>query len=251
MEAAEHIRQAVSTVAQLRVESSASPALFHAVNQVKKFQAQRFQSTYADLLRSSTFGPAAHFFLAELYSDKDFAQRDVQFGRIAGALQTLFPQQVVKTAVSLAQLHKLTEQLDHAMGYALLANRFSGDPHVDYARAWNTVGRRHDRELQLETVLTVGAELERLTRHLGLRMTLRMMRGPAKAAGLGALQGFLEAGFDTFARMSGKGRHASEFLATIQTRETTLIASLFNIDIKVNEQAITQRVQAACRPPMA
>ena len=42
-----------------------------------------------------------------------------------------------------------------------------------------------------------------------------MMRKPARAAGLGALQDFLERGFDAFRRMKG----AREFLATIDARE--------------------------------
>ena len=103
MDSAKIIRDAVSSVAKFRIESVASPALFDAVNRVKRFQAQRFRATYADLLPSKTFGPATRFFLDELYSDKDFTERDVQFARIAGALQSLFPAQVVKTAVSLAQ----------------------------------------------------------------------------------------------------------------------------------------------------
>ena len=42
--------------------------------------------------------------------------------------------------------------------------------------------------------------------------------GPARAAGLGALQSFLESGFDTFRAMHG----AREFLAQIETRERSL-----------------------------
>jgi len=40
---------------------------------------------------------------------------------------------------------------------------------------------------------------------------------------LGALQSFLESGFDTFRAMHG----ASEFLAQIETRERAFAASLF------------------------
>ena len=59
-----------------------------------------------------------------------------------------------------------------------------------------------DREGQLRVVLGIGQQMARLTRTAGLRMMLKMMRGPAAAAGLGALQRFLECGFDTFAAMA-------------------------------------------------
>ena len=50
-----------------------------------------------------------------------------------------------------------------------------------------------------------------------------MMRGPARGAGLGELQQFLETGFDTFKAMGS----AREFLAIIGTRERTLARALF------------------------
>ena len=93
------------------------------------------------------------------------------------------------------------------------------------------VGRREDRARQLGSVLEVGRELDRLTRMPGLRLTLSLMRRPAQAAGLSSLQGFLESGFDTFARMSGKGEGARSFLALIQTRETALMDALFSGDL--------------------
>ena len=93
------------------------------------------------------------------------------------------------------------------------------------------MGRPEDRHQQLAKVLAVGAELDRLTRMPGLRLTLRMMRGPAHAAGLSSLQGFLESGFDTFAKMSGRGDGARTFLNLIQTRETALMNALFSGDV--------------------
>jgi hypothetical protein len=227
MEPADTIRNAVAAVSLLRAQTAASPALLAAVKQIKLFQAQRFRATYADLLSSNDYGPATQFFLDELYSDKDFAQRDAQFAKIAGALQTLFPKQVVHTAVTLAQLHRLTEELDHQMGMAMLSAPDT-DEVSNYVQSWNTVGRRTDRELQLKTVLSVGQELERLTRTPGLRLMLKMMRRPAHAAGLGALQAFLEAGFDTFAAMSGKKQSVTSFLSTIEQREGELIRALFS-----------------------
>jgi hypothetical protein len=119
MEAAQIIRDAVARVSNLRRDCALDPTLAASVYAVKAFQARRFAGTYSDLLASDTYRHAARFFLVELYSDKDYSDRDAQFGRIAGGLQTLFTKQVVATAVSLAQLHLLTEELDHAMGLAL------------------------------------------------------------------------------------------------------------------------------------
>lgn len=229
MDAAQTIRDAVARVGTLRLQAQTLPGLRAATQAVKKFQAQRFTATYADLLASQDYATATRFFLDELYSDKDYSLRDAQFARIAGALQRFFPATVIDTAVSLAELHALTEEMDFAMAMAWSENSpATPDEGVAaYVKAWNTVGRAADRNRQLDVVLHVGAELDRLTRTPGLRMMLRMMRRPANAAGLGSLQRFLEAGFDTFAGMSGQGSRAKEFLSMIHVREAYWINQLF------------------------
>lgn len=239
MDAAQSIRDAIASVIALREASNANPALREAVAAVKRFQARRFAHTYADILGPGPYQRAARFFLDELYSDKDFSHRDAQFSRIAGALQKFFPKQVVATAVSLAQLHALTESLDHAMGLQWLVvvaeaglglGRLTAAPVAAqaqaYVAAWREVARFEDRLLQLSTVLAVGRELDKLTRTPGLIMMLKMMRRPAHAAGLASLQAFLESGFDTFSQMAGRGEGARLFLAIVSTRESALIGQL-------------------------
>lgn len=226
MEAAVKIRQAVAEVAQLRLQHQSHPELQAAVHAVKRFQAQRFAGTYSDLLADPRYEPAARFFLDELYSDRDYSQRDAQFSRIAGALQKTLPDHATSTAVALAELHALTERLDHEMALAR-PNQGGGSDARLYALCWTQVGQKSARLSQLQTVLDLGNELAKLTRTPGLRLMLRMMRGPASAAGLGALQRFLETGFDTFASLAKQPGGVQEFLGQIQTREAHLIETLF------------------------
>ena len=232
MEAARTIRNAVARVSLLRHACDANPALHDALGEVKRVQSRRFAGTYADLLGGGLYAAAARFFLEELYSDKDYAERDAQFARIAGAIERLFPAQVSATAVALAELHALTEELDQAMALAWLGQE---DEELDlaqrYVAAWRDVGRRADRESQLEVVLRIGHEMARLTRTPGLRIMLKMMRGPAAAAGLGSLQQFLEVGFDTFAAMARAPQGAEVFLGIVHVRESTLIGALFDADV--------------------
>lgn len=230
-EAADVIRACVKRVSFLRESSLSTPSLHNSLRWVKDFQSRRFAGTYGDLLNSVEFGAASTFFLQELYGDKDYEQRDAQFARIAGALQKYFPESVVETAVALAELHALTEELDFEMAEASLASGNTGDASesAHYLQCWRMVGRESDRLRQLQAVLNMGNELNRLTQIRGLRMMLRMMRGPAKAAGLHALQLFLESGFDTFATMSGKRGLAAEFLHTIEQREGAWISKLFTL----------------------
>jgi hypothetical protein len=244
MEASTIIRDAVMHVTQIRHTVAETPGLASAVSAVKQFQARRFAGTYLDLLQSERYQSAALFFLQELYSEKDYSERDTQFARIAGALERLFPEQVVQTAVSLAQLHRMTEDLDLAMAQHWL--HFADQTEVmRYVKAWRCVGQRKDRCAQLSTVLRVGQELDRLTRTRGLRMMLKMMRKPANLAGMGSLQRFLESGFDTFANMARRGDGASHFLATVKDREAALIDGLFDASAVACETKIALLVGQA------
>jgi hypothetical protein len=69
---------------------------------------------------------------------------------------------------------------------------------------------------------------------------LKLMRGPAKMAGLGSLQRFLESGFDTFAVMGRKGDGTRYFLDSVMGRESGLIERLFNASSVSCETEITQ-----------
>ncbi len=202
------------------------------VHAVKRAQCSRFQRSYADVLAHRDWSEAAQFFLQELYADRDFSRRDAQFGRIASAIERLFPQSLLQLAITLAQLHALSEQLDHRMALALLVTPITPQTdaavRVHYPLAWRTVGQRAARQEQLALVEHLGEELAKITRVKGLRILLRMMRSPAHAAGLEHLQSFLEDGFDTFAAMHRSKAGVAGFLSTVSERERSWMGRLFD-----------------------
>ncbi|MCD6666253.1 MAG: hypothetical protein LT081_09275 [Hydrogenophaga sp.] len=220
---AQQIRDCLAEVDHLR-HGLTDPVVEQAVLAIKQLQARRFRHTYADHLADPGHAPAASFFLDELYGAHDFAERDAQFGRIAGAIERLFPEAVGTLAVDLAQTHALTERLDHAMALHWLQLPEATHAALRYVQAWRRTAQVPARERQLAVVMHMGRELQRLTRLRSLRMALRMMRKPAAAAGMGDLQGFLERGFDAFAGMAD----TDGFLASIQSRESAWIRRLFD-----------------------
>jgi hypothetical protein len=230
------IAQAIGGVQALRQSRQSDAVLTGAVAQIKRLQALRFRSTYADLLLDARYQNAARFFLQELYSEADFAQRDEQFARIAAPLERLFPANVVQTAQALALLHAKTESLDDAMARAWLAAPSPQNAAQRYTQAWRTVGRLPERRDQLAEVLHLGRDLDRLTRTLGLRHMLKMMRAPATLAGLSSLQQFLESGFDAFASMRG----ANAFLEIIDQRERAWLHTLFDEERSTCEAKLEQ-----------
>jgi hypothetical protein len=215
-------------VAEERQRRLLSKGLSEKVEALKAYQQRRFALTYADLLASERFGPAARFFLDELYGPRDFSSRDAQFVRVVPSLVRLFPQSILAAVCLLAELHELSERLDTAMGLALES------PAVDaraYAQAWARSASPADRERQIELTIELGEALDRLTRKPLVLTGLRMMRGPATAAGLADLQHVLETGFAAFLVMHG----AQDFLAIVQQRERALAALLFSARVQASD----------------
>ncbi len=217
------ILEHLEAVAHLRRAQRLDAAFGQRVQALKAFQHQRFARTYRDLLQSVNHAAAARFFLDELYGPHDFTERDAQFARIVPALVRLFPRDIVATVRSLAELHALSERLDAEVAAALAS------PSVDlpvYRAGWQAVGQAAARQRQIDLMLQIGRALVRFTRNPVLRHSLRLMRAPAKAAGLGALQHFLERGFDTFAGL----REPEGFLSLIAEREQRISGWLFSAE---------------------
>jgi len=216
----QQILEFLESVAAERRRRLADGDLQQRVLAVKRHQHIRFAHTYQDLGGQPGTADAVRFFLEELYGPGDFTHRDAQFARIVPALVRLFPREIVGTVRTLAELHALSERLDTAMGTALSVATL--DERI-YQQAWQTVGQAEARALQISLMLGVGHALDRYTRNPLLRHSLRLMRGPAQAAGLAALQQFLERGFDTFRGLRG----AASFLQVVATRERAQVAALF------------------------
>jgi hypothetical protein len=214
----EHLR----SVALERHQRRGDATLERRVRAVKAYQHLRFAKTYADLLAQPRYAKAARFFLDDLYGPHDFNERDDQFARIVPALVRLFPHEIVQTVRALAELHAISELLDTCLAQELATDDVDA---AAYVGGWQRVGRPADRERQIVLMSEIGQALDRYTRNPVLRHTLRLMRAPARAAGLGALQTFLERGFETFRDMRG----ADDFLDTIATRERALAATLFAV----------------------
>ena len=217
---AQAILELLDRVDAQRARRAVDAALAAHVLAVKDYQHRRFQHSYADLLAQPRYAAAAGFFLEELYGPEDFTRRDAQFRRVVGALVRLFPQEVVLTVRTLGELHALSEELDTAMGSVVPALPVNLDA---YVQAWQRVGQPSERRRQIALMRRVADALDAYTRNPLLRRSLRLMRGPARLAGLGELQRFLERGFDTFGAMHG----AQEFLDQIVQREQAVADWLF------------------------
>ncbi len=223
---AERLHAGLARVRELRARARADPVAAQDRLLVRAWQADRLARTYPDLLASPRFGPAAAFFLSDLYGPKDFAERDEAVARIVPTLAALLPAGALETIALAIELDALSEALDQELAQRLRAGQPKATAlelsEAAYAAAYRC-GSKADRERQIALVGRIGSGLDRVARKPLIAGTLKLMAAPAYAAGLGALHEFLAGGFAAFRHMRG----ADEFLAIIAARETAIDGRLF------------------------
>lgn len=205
---------------ELRAEGRATAALATRVDGLRAWQSTRLQATYADLSRDRRYAAAIAFFCDELYGVHDAAPRDDDLARASHVLERALPATALAALTRAIDLEILSQELDLEMARAVGASRLDA---ASYAEAYRRVGRRADRELQIEGLVGLGAYLDSIVHAPGLGLLVRLARRPAHAAGFGALHDFLERGFQAFGSMGGAG----EFLAAIRERETRILERLY------------------------
>jgi hypothetical protein len=218
MDAGATLKGHLEQLKALRGEEAATPGR---LPELKAFQSERLASSYADLAALPRYRLATGFFLGDLYGPKDFSHRDAAMLRILPVMVRTLPDKAVETATLAIELEALSESLDHRVAHALGPGAIDAER---YAHAYRAGSTRAERERQIELIVEVGMRLDALVKKPLVHATLRLMRTPARLAGLQDLQDFLERGFESFGAMDG----AADFLGIIRSRETAILNRLFS-----------------------
>lgn len=194
--------------------------------EVRRWQAARLSASFEGFMQDPKRRPAAEFFLTDLYGDRDFSRRDADIARVAPMMLRLMPQALVETLVDAIELGALSHAFDLRMAEALqrLAPRRTTLDDDLYARAYREVGQPRLRAHQIDLIKVAGYGLGHALRTRGVATLLGMLRGPARAAGFGELQTFLERGFGAYAELDS----VADFIADIERSEREVSRRLFD-----------------------
>lgn len=195
---------------------------------LRAWQAARLEDSFRRFLRDPARRPAARFFLDDVYNDADFSRRDADIARVMPMMQALLPRQMLETLADAIELGAFTQGLDLRVAEALerMAPRRRSLDAALYARAYTAVTTPQERSHQIDLIARVGHGLGRALRTTGVGTLLKLARGPARAAGLGELQGFLERGVQAFSCIGD----VDGFIDEIEHEERTVSARLFDDD---------------------
>lgn len=190
---------------------------------LQDWQRQRLKNSFADLAADPRYRAANDFFLTELYGGLNFRDRDREVERVMPVMSRTMPDSMQETMAEALELQALSLEFDIGMAH-IMASRDCNKLEVrTYGEIYRSLGRHEERVLQIEMIRHLGMELDRYVRKPLVLWLVRMLRGPALAAGFGALQTFLENGLSAFSRMES----AEEYISVIVERESRSMQRLF------------------------
>jgi hypothetical protein len=194
-----------------------------AFESLQSWQRKRIGRSYADLVQLEGFGPAVHFFLTELYGGLDFRERDQDIGKVMPVMIRFLPDRALQTMAEAFELQAISLEFDMAMAAAMVQRGTRGLDMAEYCEIYRSANDRGGRERQITLIRKLGYDLDQVVRWPLVNYLVRLLRGPAHAAGFGRLQEFLEQGLASFRALDDTGL----FVETIYEREWSGMASIF------------------------
>ena len=214
----------LSRLKQLQIEQG-DGNLRPEMRMLRCWQSGRLARTHADLLQNTRYQSAMEFFLAELYGNKDFSQRDHNVERAYPIIIRTMPAGVLHTVAMAVELNALSCELDAEL-LCVLCEEFGVRDQLDeatYASAYRHCNNYDRRIRQIELIHILGTGLSKVVQNPLIYATLLLARTPAYLAGFGELHEFIEWGFRAFRHMGD----ATGFLSTIVSRERQILDRIY------------------------
>lgn len=187
------------------------------------WQSVRLRGTFTDFLEDPKRRLAAEFFLTDLYGDFDVSSRDRDVERVLPIMRRVLPEKLLGAAADAIELAVLSHLFDLRLAKLMYELDYESLDDEHYGEIYRRSGLPRLRNHQIDLIVVLGITLDRAVSVPMIGQLLRLARGPARAAGLGALQSFLERGFAAFKALRG----AREFVDEIARRERVVSQRLF------------------------
>lgn len=180
---------------------------------------------YEDLRSSPNYAAAVDFVVSDL-TGIGISRRDHDIARVAPVMSRMLPDKALSTMASAMRLNARVLAINLAICRELYADRDvdSGISEAVYCIACRTATQLEDCLELVHLTAEIGHSLERVIHVPMIGITLKAMRAPARIAGFGALQSFLEKGYRTFVALDD----VDQFLEDITLRMTEVFTRIFS-----------------------
>lgn len=190
---------------------------------LQQWQRHRLARSFGDLVDQESYRPAVTFFLSEIYGGLDFRERDQDMGKVMPVMVRFLPDAALEAMSEAFELQAISLEFDMGMAAYMAGQGILELDMARYCEVYLAASDRQGRERQILLIHKLGYELDRLVHKPLVNYLVRLLRGPAHAAGFGSLQEFLESGLDSFRALEDAG----EFVDIIYEREWAAMLRLF------------------------
>jgi hypothetical protein len=194
-----------------------------AFDELQMWQRRRLARTFDDLIRQEAYRPAVTFFLTELYGGLDFRDRDHDMSRVMPVMKRFLPDKVLFIMSEAFELQAISLEFDMKMAVHMEQAGIRTLDMNRYCETYRACSDQAGRERQILLIRKLGYDLDKLVRKPLVNTLLRLLRGPAHAAGFGKLQEFLEAGLGSFRALED----VDYFNETVYEREWGAMKKMF------------------------
>ena len=222
--AATNFRDFIARSNELHSSYLEDPQQLRQYDEFTEWQMAYLLTMFTDLHEDPGYSAAVDFTMSDL-AGVGISERDRDLERAAPAITRMLPQKALETIAAAAKLNARVLEVNLGIFRSLQV----GDmlPEVISPRAYCVACRASSTVEEcvgmVHLATSLGATLKSLVKVPLLGAMLRAMRGPAHAAGFGALQEFLEGGFTTFKDIPD----IDHFLAEIDARMTAFFEAIF------------------------
>ena len=197
-----------------------------AFKQLQCWQQERLSCSFRDLYEQPEYRSAIDFFLTEVYGGLDFRERDQDMEKVMPIMISFLPEPALAALSEAFELQALSLEFDERMARYMSDNGVRRLDMKVYGEVYRAGSEREGRERQILLIHKLGYDLDRLVRKSWINYLVRLMHGPAVAAGFGRLQRFLENGLSSFRSLDD----ATWFVDVIYEREWSAMERLFEGD---------------------
>ena len=223
--AAERFRRNIQRSNALHRQYLDDRALFSDYDRFANWQLRYLLEYLQDLYEQDGYEDALDFVMSDL-AGVGIAGRDRDLERVAPVITSMLPTRALQTIAAAAEMNARVLEVNIAICRSLRADdALPGEiTEAAYFDACRSATTFEEFEELTHLIVGLGRTLESLIDMPILGGLLRAMRGPAHAAGFGALQEFLETGYFTFRRIPD----VDMFLDILEERMIGVFARIFS-----------------------
>ncbi|NNC56221.1 MAG: hypothetical protein HKO12_01590 [Woeseiaceae bacterium] len=233
-QAAGHFREQMRRSTELHLEYLDDPQLRKDYERFADWQLGHLLPFFSDLYAQDGYAEAIDFTMSDL-AGIGISNRDRDLERAAPAITRMLPLGALQTIANAAEMNARVLKVNIAICRAL---RVDGElpttiTELDYAIACRKASSLSELVELVHLITNLGRTLKSLIKIPLIGMTLRTMRAPAHAAGFGALQEFLENGYNTFNQIPD----IDHFLGEIEVRMIEVFTFIYTAPLDEMEKS--------------